>query len=133
MDYYILARGIVYLLQADPVSSVERIGFLATVGLVFTALIVWAIKQLFAYFTTRLDKKDDRIVEQQDKHSEVQAKMLEDRRSDLLQVREVLNNQIQAQRDLTQAQRELAREQVEGFKSLASGLQALADEIRRGR
>jgi hypothetical protein len=133
MDYYILLRLFTFLHQVDAVNSVKEIGFYATAGLILVGLLVWGVRQLFAYFTTRLDKKDDRIAEQQDKHSEAQAKMLDDRRGDLLQIRETISIQAQAQRELAQAQVAMTREQAEGFKMMTAGLQALADEVRRGK
>lgn len=108
MDYYILLRLTLYLMQADPVSSVERIGFLATGGLILLGLVIWAIKQNFGYFTTRLDKKDEQI-----------ARQSEERHNDILRLEGVVNAQTQVNRDLAQ-----------GVKSVADLLQSLANEVR---
>ena len=114
-DFYNVLFNLLFglLFQADPVNSVREIGFWATVGLIFTALIVWAIRQLFSYFTTRLDKKDEQI-----------SKLMDERHHDLLRLEGVLTNQAQAHRDM-------AREQTAGFKSVADTLQALANEVRK--
>lgn len=111
-----------FLQIADPVSSVERIGFWATVGLIILILIVWGVKQLFKYFTSRLDKKDQLLVDQQREGSATQLKLIDDRRTDLLRLEKILDDQSKAIKDQTDASR-----------AVVAGLQALADEMKRNK
>lgn len=119
MEIYRLFIYLTWLVQTDAVDSVQRIGFWATIGLIFTALIVWAVRQLFSYFTTRLDKKDELI-----------SKHMEERHNDLLRLEGVLTAHTQIQRDQVQTQRDSSAEEMRILRSLADSVQSLANDLR---